>query len=226
MLFKKTLLIISVCIITQTYAAHPQYTPETTEIFWDIHKVIIQKNKTDMLKTLWQTPNKLAILSHIFNWGLLKDLYAISKTDSSGGAYVERLREEDERLADFAMNMANSQVLIDGMEDLILELAKQGYTMYVASNIGSLVFEKLKQKYPNIFNENVIKDGKTVDFQSDNLLEKPDSQFFVELAQLRDKNKPYAIFIDDKQENIDSAKNNGFISILFKNAEQLAQDLN
>ncbi len=226
MLFKKTLLIISACIITQTYAADTQYTPQNTEIFWDIHKVIIQKSKSDMLQTLWQTPNKLAILSHIFNWGLLKDLYAISKTDSSGGAYVERLREEDERLADFAMNMANSQVLLDGMEDLILDLADKGYTMYVASNIGSLVFDRLKQKYPHIFNENVIKNGKTVDFQSDKLLEKPDSQFFVELAQLRDENKPYAIFIDDKQENVDAANNNGFIGILFKNSEQLVQELN
>jgi 2-haloacid dehalogenase len=144
---------------------------------------------------------------------------------STGGAYMQRLKQEDQRLADFALNMANSQVMINGMEDLILDLSARGYTMYVASNIGSEVYEHLKNKFPHIFNDNVIKDGKTVDFKSKNPVEKPHAQFFIELNDLRNKNKPHAIFIDDKQENVDAANANGFIGVLFKNAQQLKQNL-
>lgn len=230
MLFKKSLLIALSLIAFARLTAHDATcNPKTTEIFWDIHKVIIKKSVKEMFDTFfyifYNTPKNLALFGYIFNWQLIKDLYAIRKRGSSGEAYMERLKEEDPRLADLVLKMANSQVLIDGMEDLILKLADQGYTMYVASNIGSQVFEHLKTKYPHIFNDTVIKDGKTVDFKSENPVEKPDAQFFIELSSLRDEQKPHAIFIDDKQENVDAANANGFIGILFKDAAQLAQDL-
>ncbi|MEX0849284.1 MAG: HAD hydrolase-like protein [Candidatus Dependentiae bacterium] len=219
---KKQILAIALIAFTCINATELTYTPANTEIFWDIHHVIIKKKGSEILKTLYNAP-KIALLSNLFNWTLLKDMFALR--GSTGGAYMQRLKQEDQRLADFALNMANSQVMINGMEDLILDLANQGYTMHVASNIGSEVYEHLKNKFPHIFNENVIKDGKTVDFKSENPVEKPHAQFFIELSSLRNKNKQHALFIDDKQENVDAANANGFIGILFKNAQQLKQEL-
>lgn len=219
-------LILATIIICPFFSTAATYTPETTEIFWDIHHVIVKKNVSNMMKIAYNTPNKLALLKHAFNWTLLKDVYALLKSGSTGGAFVERLEKEDPRLGRFALHMVNSQDLIDRMEELILDLAKQGYTMYVASNIGTEVYNDLKIKYPHIFNDQAIKDGKTVDFKAEHLVEKPDPQFFIELSRLRDSNKPQAVFIDDKQENIDSANANGFIGVLFDNAKDLATTLN
>ena len=199
-------------------------TPENTEIFWDIHNVIIKKSPTAMLATMYNTPEKVAILRHGFNWGLWKDIITLLRSGSTGGAFVNRLEQEDPRLATFAKNMANSQVPIDGMQDLISKLASNKYKMSVASNIGSNVFPDLKAKYSKIFSDSVIQDGKTVDFSADQPVEKPEPAFFDDLNK-NYKTKERAIFIDDSKRNVAAAQKAGMFGVLFKNAEQLEKEL-
>lgn len=115
-----------------------------------------------------------------------------------------------------------------GMVELLRALKNHGFTAHrVASNIGSNNYQELKPMHPELFNDDMVRDGLTVNAWEEPVLKKPDYMFFKKLQQMfNPEGDKTMIFIDDLDKNVEAARACGFTAIKIKNAEQLVNDLN
>ncbi len=117
----------------------------------------------------------------------------------------------------------NSFVMYQGVEELIKELSFD-YNLFYLTNVMSISSD--------YFNEYVTKDLKLIGFVgglgSNNYpYAKPNQKFYRQLITQYKINPEESIFVDDKKENIKSAKLLGFISLLNPDkGESLKQLLN
>jgi len=116
----------------------------------------------------------------------------------------------------------------DGVVSLLEALKQRGYNQfYVASNIGSKHYEHIKRKFPELFNDHMIKDGLTVDTTEVPLLKKPDHAYFKKLQKMYNSNGDKTlVFIDDKEQNVEAARRCGMIGIRIKSVKQCVEALN
>jgi HAD superfamily hydrolase (TIGR01509 family) len=104
------------------------------------------------------------------------------------------------------------------MVELIYELANE-FPLYILSNQVASILPKLVKKYDffKVFKYSV--------FSYQVGLAKPHPeiyQYFIDHTNIK---PPEAIFIDNQQDNIDTAQQLGFQTILFKNHDQFMVDL-
>ena len=91
--------------------------------------------------------------------------------------------------------------------------------------MGIRTFETIKNKNQQFFDYfSVITTSDTID-PDGSLIKKPDPQFFALFQKIHNKADKHIIFIDDDQSNVSVAKAAGMQSILFKNPEQLRNEL-
>lgn len=131
--------------------------------------------------------------------------------DPSVEAEIRQLNEHVEELVkkrDYADSWVN-------------DLREKGYKVYILSNYPKRAFEL------GLDNGNLsfvkAADGAMISYKEH--LIKPDPEFFKRLFAKYDINPTEAVFIDDNQPNIDSAKELGLNTILFKSKEQVLSEL-
>lgn len=108
---------------------------------------------------------------------------------------------------------------VDGGIDIARELKANGYTIAILSNDSVEMSNHRRKKYgfDNLFDRIVISCYCGVN--------KPESRIYeIALNELNVKPEQ-AIFIDDRQENIDTATNLGIMGILFESATQVRNRL-
>jgi 2-haloacid dehalogenase len=59
----------------------------------------------------------------------------------------------------------------------------------------------------------------------DEQITKPDPRIYALLAERFDIDPPTAVFIDDRQDNVEAARDSGFVGVVFTSAAQLRHDL-
>lgn len=201
-------------------------------VLWDLHQVVLDRSMSDTAKTLIST-NMLRGISKL-NWTQLKDLvYLFLENlvrEKSGEDYIYIAKKSDNpALADAIIAIANAQRIMPGMQSIIKELDQLKVEQHVGSNIGRNAFDQLI-KHPNfepIFSYMNLKKSQVVEYNQELPIQKPNPLFF---RQYLDKNrlnpqKTRIIFIDDRKQNIDAARQLGLIGIHFKDANQLRKDL-
>lgn len=101
----------------------------------------------------------------------------------------------------------------------LIKKLKKNYKIFLFSNyIGELLRTLLeKQKITDLFDEIII--------SSEHKLKKPDPKFFEVLLKKSGVSKDEILFIDDKLENINGAKDFGINAFQFINSEKLLKDL-
>lgn len=111
--------------------------------------------------------------------------------------------------------------VMDGTVKIMERLKAKGHRLIAASNFASDTFDWARSSgrldFVDLFDKMHIS-GQI------NII-KPDPAFFETLLTSYDVDPKESIFIDDLQENIDSAKTVGIDGILFTNAENLEQAL-
>lgn len=231
MIIKKYLhIILSIFLISTT---HPQsYTPKNTKFAFDLHKVIVEPSKNRVINAL-RTSNLLPEFNRNLPHNILKGLWHLPQLtfhaikflfdDGSGEQYYALVKEYGyDGLAQTILDISNAQEPIAGTIQIMHTLKKLGYTIDIASNIGTAFLEPLKKKYPDIFD--LITDTFTVDYNNTPDIRKPNSAYYQKyLATYGDGKK--IIFVDDKEENVVAAQQAGMIGIVFKSPEQLREDL-
>ena len=103
--------------------------------------------------------------------------------------------------------------------DIITTLRNRGYAIGLLSNAPPDFEQRLLNR------DNLYPYFDAMFISSERMLAKPDSAFFQLALDEMGYNKEDAVFIDDNPINISASRNIGIDAILFKNADQLIEDL-
>jgi len=102
--------------------------------------------------------------------------------------------------------------------ELVKLIKKKGYKIVLLSNTDEYSARFFLDKYPDLFNKTI--------FSCRVHSRKPEKEIYLKTLDILQLNSDEMVFIDDKQINIDVAKELGFNTILFINTEQFKADLN
>ncbi len=116
--------------------------------------------------------------------------------------------------------LADSQIPINSMVRLAQKLKKSGYQLFALSNWDSQSFEILYKNHPEIFK---LFDGILISGQEK--IGKPSQEFYQALLAKHNLNPSDCIFIDDEQQNIQTAQNLGIQSILCHTSHNVIEEL-
>lgn len=102
---------------------------------------------------------------------------------------------------------------------LIQSLKKEGYGVYLLSNYGKFAFENAKKKFTFL---NYV-DGSVISYEVNSI--KPEEKIYGQLLKKYNLKPEECFFLDDRQDNIDTAKKIGFHTILFEGIEQAMTEM-
>jgi 2-haloacid dehalogenase len=109
---------------------------------------------------------------------------------------------------------------IPGSVDILRRLKRLGRRLYGLSNWSAETFPIARRKYGQLFD---LLDGYVISGQVG--LAKPDPAIFQYVADRLGCPASACLLIDDHEPNVESAQRLGFQTILFRSAEQLADEL-
>ncbi len=107
-----------------------------------------------------------------------------------------------------------------GMIDLLENLKKNGYNLYVLSNFYTDMREYLQKNGLDF-----LKHFSEIYNSSEHKLVKPNKEIYLDFLSLYGLNANECFFIDDKEKNVLSAKECGFFGATFINSEDLKGEL-
>ena len=135
--------------------------------------------------------------------------------------FVSNAPEYKTEIETVFQNMDKIVTLYDYSMDWIRQLKSDGYKVYILSNIPELVhLDNLDDKLR--FLKEV--DGAVLSYQE--RLLKPERRIYEVLCERYGIVPEQAVFFDDKQENVDAAREFGLNAICFKGYEQGIEELN
>ncbi len=128
--------------------------------------------------------------------------------------YLEKIADAvPERLREYALKAAQYNIdalpLIDGMEELLMQLKADGFKLYITSNLNLRHAAQMrKHKIAKYF------DGMI--FSAEVKCRKPRKEFFEAAFKKFNVKPEECLFIDDLEENVLGAENCGICSFVFK----------
>lgn len=192
----------------------------------------------DYGRTLVKHPEDGAGLEIVKKTGLTneKDVEIVRNAVFSVGKYLNFLDEDsmerDEykklllndippHLAEYALKAADYHIgelgMIDGMEELLIRLKKDGFKLYITSNMDKLHVSQMKDV-------EILKYFDDVIFSSQIRVRKPYEGFFEKALEKFGVKAEDCIFIDDLEENVEGAKKCGIEGFVFKGNAKDAED--
>lgn len=129
---------------------------------------------------------------------------------------VPDYREEVEHML---KNIGHMTKEYDYAAPLIRSLKERGKKVYLLSNFAGLMYKEAS-KY---FSFKDMVDGKVVSYEVKKV--KPDPAIYRILIEKYNIDPKKAVFLDDRQENIEAAQKEGFHTILFKDSEKALKEL-
>ena len=101
----------------------------------------------------------------------------------------------------------------------IKELKQRGYRVYILSNYAEVTYEQTKEKMEFL----PYVDGAVFSFQCKWI--KPEREIYEELCRKYSIEPRESVFLDDRLDNIEQARNLGFFGIQFESYEQAVKEL-
>ncbi len=198
--------------------------PKNTIIVVDLDDVVLERNKKGVFKKAIKYGGRF--LKGRKEFRKRKGVAGDKGQRYGEGFYVELQRQGKTKLAKALKEVCIQKSL---KKDTIKELKKlrdAGFEIWCATNLGDTFFAELKRKYPEIFNNNFIKHGMTVDYTAKEIIQKPDPRYFERLKKrINPQGTKTLLFIDDKPENTQAARKAGLKTITFRRAGQMKQAL-
>ena len=194
---------------------------KTTNIVFDLGNVLIKWDPRHLYRKL--LPNETEVewfLENVCNdeWNIKHDKgqsfdKGISELSKLYPQYTDLIKNWFDRWEEMLGGPIEDTV------ELLAELKKLGFPLYILSNWSAETYPKAEARYKflNWF------DGKIISGEVGEI--KPDPEIFHILTNTYNLNPKNSVFIDDKLENIEAANLIGFKGIHFKNAESLRNDL-
>lgn len=191
-------------------------------IVFDLGNVLLDFNPLDYLKAkgIEDSVKCKEIFNEIFKseeW-LMLDRGTITEEEAIR-VLCERSKENSELIKLAMDNWYDILVPIDGTVKVLEGIRSAGYNLYVLSNFHLLAYENVTKRYPffNYFHGGIIS-------YKENLI-KPDEEIYLRLIKRYNIIPEETIFIDDTLENVEAAKVFGINGIVFKNPNNLREEL-
>lgn len=197
--------------------------PATVFVF-DLHDVIVRPRYGQRLMILWNSPYKLLFLRHLLNPWFLWDLVRELRTSLPFEGLVQELVTHYPALApaqETLLQLADAQDFVPGMVSLVNQLHAHGFTLFLFSNIGSTLLERLQQRNAVFF----AQFEKVICSSAPHFLSKPDPLCYQLLLDKTNVHPSNIVFIDDRIQNITAAIPFGIQVLLFDSSEILYQEL-
>jgi putative hydrolase of the HAD superfamily len=138
---------------------------------------------------------------------------------------LSKIRENNkEHIKEFELVWANKEELVktyDYVNPWLDSLKERGLKIYLLSNYPKSIFALHEEKGKFTFIDKI--DGKVVSGFIG--MVKPDAEIYEHLMDKYGLKAEECVFIDDRDENIDSAKALGMMGIVFKNYNQASTEL-
>ena len=191
-------------------------------IIFDIGGVICDDGYHNLSKVLKVTENQGKEIAKIvygqdFKKCLLGELDINEHIKILQKNYLELSNEIEYILT--PQNYKETFPVMQGTLDVILKLKKEGYKIYILSNITKESFEYFK----NVIKFEKYFDGGAYSFQE--AMVKPNHEFYEVLIKKYDLAKEECIFFDDKQKNVEAGNRIGIKSIKFKIIDDIKNNL-
>ncbi len=199
--------------------------PSRTVFVFDLHDVIVKKNYARMFSHALKKAYRLDLLFIALNPRFMYHIIQLFKTSRVPEQYVVELAQTWPKLSPFievVITMMNEQRPIDRTVKIIETLKRNGYKLYMFSNIGEQTLQQLQKKLPTLFN---YFDGIVCVEQQDDWIQKPSGQAFEKFLTTFNLQSSECIFIDNSKKNIASAATHGFHGILYTSPQKLFDEL-
>lgn len=146
------------------------------------------------------------------NWGKISLNKLLAEFNKHSNSNISK----DEMISHFveAININN------GLFNYLKDCKKKGLKIILFSNNNTISVEGIKKKKKDIFGtfDNIF-------FSYKYNLKKPDKKFYEIMIKEAKINPKESVFIDDQEDNIKTAEEFGFKTVLFKNNKKLKEEL-
>ncbi len=115
--------------------------------------------------------------------------------------------------------IGNTIEMLPHSMEWLRDLKERGYKLYILSNYAEETYKQTKDKLKFLS----LVDGAVFSYECKMI--KPQRQIYEHICQKYQLNCSESIFVDDRQENVQAARNNGILSVLFQNYEQAKTEL-
>lgn len=186
-------------------------------IILDIGGIIFDDSKKNLEKLLKKDCDTLYKIA--YGEGFKECLLGNKKVDE----YIETLSNykdfEDLKYILNKKNLSKSYPLITKNFDYIKTLKKQGFKLYLLTNITEESYNYIN----NLININSIFEGGIYSYQEHIL--KPDKRIYNLLVNKYNLEKSETVFFDDKERNVISAISQGIDSYVFKSTQDIENNI-
>lgn len=189
-------------------------------VIFDLGKVLVEFQPVEGMRKLGFTEEQIQVITEKIFSGLWEECDRIPYSDEEIRALFKSRVPGMENLIDKMWdNVTAFTYVYSYSRQWLQSLKDKGLKVYILSNYGKQAFEVNSKKYDFL----ELADGMVISYQVE--IVKPDPRIYEILLDKYGIDRTKAVFIDDRQLNVDGAKAVGLNAILFEDYEKTSARL-
>lgn len=190
-------------------------------VIFDVGKVLVEYDPDSYMERLgFDSKTRQAVNQAMFQNPLWEesDRGKLS-TEELLEKFIFNDKEYKEEITKAYQTVGNTIELFSYSVAWIKELKQRGYRVYILSNYAEITYEQTKEKMEFL----PYVDGAVFSFQCKWI--KPEKEIYEELCRKYSIEPRESVFLDDRLDNIEQARNLGFFGIQFESYQQAVKEL-
>lgn len=190
-------------------------------IIFDVGKVLVEYDPDGMMKKLGfdeetlQNVNQAVFQNELWNEsdrGVLSPEELLEAFIANNPAYEKEIRQVIDAVGDTISLMPYAVEWVKGLKE-------RGYHLYILSNYAKYTYEKTSHKMEFL----PYMDGVVFSYRCK--LIKPEKEIYEYICKTYELKPEESVFLDDRKDNVEAARNMGMHGIVFENYAQGSETL-
>ena len=190
-------------------------------IIFDVGKVLVEYDPDGMMKKLGfdeetlQTVNQAVFQNELWNEsdrGVLSPEELLEAFIANNPVYEKEIRQVIDAVGDTISLMPYTVEWVKGLKE-------KGYHLYILSNYAEYTYEKTSHKMEFL----PYMDGVVFSYRCK--LIKPEKEIYEYICKTYELKPEESVFLDDRKDNVEAARNMGMHGIVFENYAQGSETL-
>ena len=190
-------------------------------IIFDVGKVLVEYDPDGMMKKLGfdeetlQTVNQAVFQNELWNEsdrGVLSPEELLEAFIDNNPVYEKEIRQVIDAVGDTISLMPYAVEWVKGLKE-------RGYHLYILSNYAEYTYEKTSHKMEFL----PYMDGVVFSYRCK--LIKPEKEIYEYICKTYELKPEESVFLDDREDNVEAARNMGMHGIVFENYAQGSETL-